>query len=59
MNTERGLEINFVINMINDLCEEYKIALVPHTIKKGKFKDTQIVAIKDLTNNQLSVMVRK
>lgn len=55
----RDMEVNCVINMINDLCEEFKIALVPHTIEKGKFKDTQVVAIKDLTNNQLSVMVKK
>ncbi len=52
----RDMEVNCVINMINDLCEEFKIALVPHTIEKGKFKDTQVVAVKDLTNGQLSVM---
>lgn len=40
---DRMNEINFVVGMVDNLCREAGIALIPHEIKK----DFYVVAVKD------------
>lgn len=55
MEEKRATEINFALGLIETICEESEIALIPYTLKNGQ----QVVAIHDNTNGKISVMVKK
>lgn len=40
---DRMNEINFIVGMVDNLCREAGIALIPHEFKKGFY----VVAVKD------------
>lgn len=53
-NEERKQEIAFVMDMINKLCEEAEIGLVPYTTTKG----VTIVAIQDARNGKMYCLIK-
>ncbi|MDH2337336.1 hypothetical protein QTH27_12610 [Clostridium perfringens] len=55
MEEKRATEINFALGLIETICEESEIALIPYTLKNGQ----QVVAIHDNQNGKISVMVKK
>lgn len=55
MEEKRAAEINFALSLIETICEETGIALIPYTLKDGK----QVVAIHDNQNGKISVIVKK
>ncbi|MDU2284092.1 hypothetical protein [Clostridium sp.] len=55
MEEKRAAEINFALGLIETICEESEIALIPYTLKNGQ----QVVAIHDNQNGKISVMVKK
>lgn len=55
MEEKRASEINFALGLIETICEESEIALIPYTLKNGQ----QVVAIHDNQNGKISVMVRE
>ena len=55
MEEKRASEINFTLGLIETICEESEIALIPYTLKNGQ----QVVAIHDNQNGKISVMVRE
>lgn len=54
-NEERTDEITFVIDMIQKLCEEAKIGLVPYKRKNGNL----MVVIEDATNGKQYALIKK
>lgn len=55
MEEKRATEINFALGLIETICEETEIGLVPYTLKDGR----QVIAIHDNQNGKISVMVKK
>lgn len=55
MEEKRAVEINFALGLIETICEESEIALIPYTLKNGQ----QVVAMHDNQNGKISVMVKK
>lgn len=55
MEEKRATEINFALGLIETICAESEIALIPYALKNGQ----QVVAIHDNQNGKISVMVKK
>lgn len=55
MEEKRAAEINFALGLIETICEESEIVLIPYTLKNGQ----QVVAIHDNQNGKISVMVKE
>lgn len=55
MEEKRAAEINFALGLIETICEESEIALIPYTLKNGK----QVVAINDNQNGKIYVMAKE
>lgn len=54
MEKKRATEINFALGLIETICEESEIALIPYTLKNGQ----QVVAIHDNQNGKTLVMTK-
>ena len=55
MEEKRAAEINFALGLIETICEETGIALIPFTLPKGK----QVVAILDNKSGKPVVITKK
>lgn len=52
--SERKEQVTFVMDMIDKLCKEYNIGLVPYQLKSGQY----VVGINDTLEDKTYVMVK-
>ena len=50
---ERETQISFVISMIQELCENYEICIIPYKTKNG----TLMIVIKDTRNGKQYALI--